>query len=271
MAQRKDDGRWRPMKVLIAVMWSCLNVVSFNPQVANGRRRLETMLRFWGQSGQDVVVLTGTKRRAGVEGCEIEMMEGYQCFHFGYENRNDAHAGITIALAARLLKAAKVTQVWNPDKKLAGRLAAVRLKSACSDVLLVGMYPPPWSSPRNRSKFELTIKHADKLISEQAHRVCPILCTDANARVGLRPAEAGGGWWQDEAEQIGHYYDEKENQPGRLFRNAGCQAVAIIGDYAVAEWANILSPEDGGHAHRLHRCANCHGQSWQSQMGGRQV
>eukprot|EP00929_Paragymnodinium_shiwhaense_P042156 TRINITY_DN21867_c0_g2_i1.p1 TRINITY_DN21867_c0_g2~~TRINITY_DN21867_c0_g2_i1.p1 ORF type:complete len:300 (-),score=49.29 TRINITY_DN21867_c0_g2_i1:196-1095(-) len=230
MKTEERDGWLLLLIKLIAVcMWSTLNVVSFNPQVAHSARRLETLLRYWKQEAQDIVVLTGTKRRAGEEACEIDVIEGYQCFHFGHANRNDAHAGITIAIALKLLKAGKVSQVWNPDRRLAGRLAAVRIKSACSDVLIVGMYPPPWSSPRNRSKFELTIKHADKLISEQAHRVCPIICADANARVGLRPAEDGGGWCQDEAEQIGHWFDEYENQPGKLFRTLAVkQAISLV-------------------------------------------
>eukprot|EP00929_Paragymnodinium_shiwhaense_P071707 TRINITY_DN36433_c0_g1_i4.p1 TRINITY_DN36433_c0_g1~~TRINITY_DN36433_c0_g1_i4.p1 ORF type:complete len:281 (-),score=48.70 TRINITY_DN36433_c0_g1_i4:76-918(-) len=193
-----------------------LGIVLFNPQVAGLLRQAE-LLTWW--SGQDVVGLVGTKQRnTEREATYTTRWEGNFCvYEMGWMKKAESHAGLAIALSKRVLDAGRVTDIIAPRGELAGRIAAIRIKGPRMDALFIALYPPPFSNARNRRMYSKVMAKLNDILMSTANRTCPIIMTDANARLGIRK-DATGQWAEDPAEGIGRFAAEHENESGRLFR-----------------------------------------------------
>eukprot|EP00929_Paragymnodinium_shiwhaense_P097914 TRINITY_DN59487_c0_g2_i1.p1 TRINITY_DN59487_c0_g2~~TRINITY_DN59487_c0_g2_i1.p1 ORF type:complete len:228 (-),score=29.06 TRINITY_DN59487_c0_g2_i1:11-619(-) len=182
-----------------------LNIIHYNPQCANSNLRIDTILNYWHTT--DIIALVGTKRRAtGSAEASTETRCGFELFHFGWEDKAQQHAGITLAIKSKLLSKARIVQVVSPVQ---GRVAGLRFKGAQADTLLLAAYPPPYTTKINKDMVKKVWAAVDKTIAATGHRCCPVLLCDANARIGLR--RAGNGWEPDNADEVGGFSPEREN------------------------------------------------------------
>lgn len=118
----------------------------FNPLSLVSPQRLvdiEQAVRF-----SDVIVLPGTRLRQRDGPYWYDGDKQRWRLHFGYGKPGTGAmttraAGITFSFDGRRIDRTMVTRIDSPPDKLAGRLAAVRLKAARTDLTLVACYFPP--------------------------------------------------------------------------------------------------------------------------------
>jgi hypothetical protein len=129
------------------LIFSMINLVSHNVLSADLPRQ-EILLEEWHQRGFDVGVMQGTRRRHN--DVDLQPMfrnsEHFLVIEFGWRDKHDAHSGILIAFANKLLKKGRITEVFSPPANetcLWGRVGGVRFKSAHTDFFVFGFYPPP--------------------------------------------------------------------------------------------------------------------------------
>eukprot|EP00929_Paragymnodinium_shiwhaense_P034293 TRINITY_DN18681_c0_g1_i3.p1 TRINITY_DN18681_c0_g1~~TRINITY_DN18681_c0_g1_i3.p1 ORF type:complete len:336 (-),score=68.56 TRINITY_DN18681_c0_g1_i3:379-1386(-) len=180
--------------VLLCVL-AYMRIVTYNPQIARQERLEEILGYFDGKA--DVVVLTGTKMPAdgGNDPVRLCRLGRWTVYCFGYKLRSQHHAGLAIAVRNKFGKELSVVGYYGPPARLAsvrGRVGAIRCRSNVSDITIVGLYLPPYSSPSNKNIYHKSLQFMDNFLSSIPARSTPVICMDANARVGLQAQD--GGW-----------------------------------------------------------------------------
>lgn len=167
-------------------------IIHFNPLSMDAWRAEEISREF---SKADVVVLTGTQRRAwhDKQKVTVQSLENHSELSFGWSRGQftNRSAGISIMVGRRFGRAS-VRKVLEPPRSLTGRGAAVRLVAAKVDLLVVALYYPPRTGDHMRTAEALT-EWAHAVTASVGFRTCPIVCTDLNDGFGLR-RDTTGRW-----------------------------------------------------------------------------
>eukprot|EP00929_Paragymnodinium_shiwhaense_P036506 TRINITY_DN1955_c0_g1_i1.p1 TRINITY_DN1955_c0_g1~~TRINITY_DN1955_c0_g1_i1.p1 ORF type:complete len:1600 (+),score=138.99 TRINITY_DN1955_c0_g1_i1:125-4924(+) len=187
------------------------DVTIYNPLAANRHTRLEDIAR---EIGGSVIVLVGTRQRCTVDAEQFEYrsVNGYHAVQFGYTRGSNKHAGMTIMLAKKHYAKQNIVRVITPgtDRRLRGRVGGVRLKTASSDITVIGAYyPPPHTQETKRLWHEVNDK-VSQMIAQIPGRSVPLLLCDSNCHVGSVKGDDDG--------TVGMHDCEREDEAGMHFR-----------------------------------------------------
>jgi len=187
-------------------------VVSYNPMSTRQGGRNELVLRVckWAS----VIVLQGSRDKATTHhALQYYVQDGFMHFVAGFGPKSCKHAGVRVCLNMKYHEYKHIHSVAFPeDKVLQGRALAVRSRRPGSDVTFIGAYIPPQTAKGSSKVAVLLVNWIVQLIWSLPRRSVPVLCLDANARIG--EDDAGNTF----PELIGRFGGTKENHNGSLFR-----------------------------------------------------
>ena len=159
------------------------------------------------------ICVQGT-RRSTTDDVMQYSLAGFNVLEWGYTRHSGRAAGIAIAYRDKLFKKHHAVRVYTPPTELVSRCGAVRLKRGNVDFLLVNAYVPV--NPQKYAERQYCDKvwaWLDYIISHAPSRSVPVLCMDANARVGCGEACAS----------IGQQQPSPENYNGSKLRELLCR------------------------------------------------
>ena len=169
--------------------------------------------------GTPVVCLQGTRRKAPDSlPCSVMHTAGYRVYQFGYGPKSNAHAGVSIALKHKKFSEDTVVLVDAPrDPKLQGRAGLVRVKSGSADFAILSVYLPPCFADNSiRRVWHSVMQWVSKSLDKLPSRCLPILCLDANSRVGKVACARGVAI--DTSDAVGQCEPELETPAGHAFK-----------------------------------------------------
>ena len=154
------------------------------------------------------VCIQGSHRRT-TEPVIQYSVEGFNVLEWGYTPVAGKSSGILIAFRNKLFGTRQVAQVYTPPEELIGRVGAVRLKRGDADFMVINAYiavnPQKYQDKLYCNKLWAWVHH---VVSLAPRRCVPILCSDANGRVGSGPP----------CEGIGNHQSDTENFNGEKLR-----------------------------------------------------
>ena len=119
-----------------------MKFILYNPLAAITNERAEEISQEF--SHHDVLLLPGTQRRAEQDiACARRRLNYHTEYSWGYKNKKNHSAGVSIYLTHRLAKASIVREVLTPPAQLQGRAAGLRLRAQQMDILILIVYIPP--------------------------------------------------------------------------------------------------------------------------------
>eukprot|EP00929_Paragymnodinium_shiwhaense_P072730 TRINITY_DN36919_c0_g2_i1.p1 TRINITY_DN36919_c0_g2~~TRINITY_DN36919_c0_g2_i1.p1 ORF type:complete len:352 (-),score=36.49 TRINITY_DN36919_c0_g2_i1:773-1828(-) len=248
-----------------------MRLVVHNVQVAN-RLRVEEITTYFDNTC-DILVLVGTQQKAQDENSYTSRVitakrSTWDVFEFGYRTKTQRHSGIVIAVRRRNRGSAVVQVYQSPTTAaaLAGRFGALRLRSQHSDVTVVGLYFPPFTTKQNRFTYSKLIKQTDVFLSGLPTRSTPVLAMDANAKVGLQWCPLSNMHVQGASRAIGVHECDVENTQGTELRkllekqlltlaNTHCQAGPTYYNRNTSSRIDFVAiPQASWQAGRLVKC-----------------
>lgn len=125
------------------------------------------------------------------------------------------HCGVIIALRRKLFPRSSIIRIYNPPAQLEGRAGALRIRlHKGMDFTVFSMYLPPSSSANALHIAQCLFDWCSEVLADLPGRSLPLICLDANARLGSFPLFAPDG-----ASLVGRWGRSRENAAGRQFRN----------------------------------------------------
>ena len=105
-------------------------------------------------------------------------------------NGGNKHAGLSIGLHSKYITPESVVGIYAPSEPvLRGRLSAIRFKTLGTDITIINMYPPPpCAGGKAWDLYCYILEKCALLITRLPSRTTPILCTDANNKLGYDKA-----------------------------------------------------------------------------------
>jgi exonuclease III len=196
-------------------------ICSYNPLslVHVGRTR-EVHKVLGGREGHHVIGMQGTRLAAQTKDVQLQTVEGYSFFNFGYPTKGNCHTGVSLSFCRRRFRPKHFVSVANPKSgPLAGRVAAVRTKTPTTDHTWIVAYMPPHNhGGAQKVMYQKVLQWIQGLIAKLPKRTTPIIITDANAALGFEDSEMGSGLSGELTAVIGTSEPAAENLNGRMFR-----------------------------------------------------
>ena len=186
-------------------------IVQYNPLSLLPTGRLQHILRELGL--QHFVGICGTGRRAKDTD---PAYTSYRCgkywvydFPVRQKSKFATHgAGLCLAISRQTFSPRNVVSIADIPEEFAGRVAAIRVKRQDVDFLFVAAYiPVEPHRTAERAKIAKLWEFLYKLLNNIPSRCVPIICMDANGRVGSQASES-----------IGSHDGQKENSNGKQLR-----------------------------------------------------
>eukprot|EP00959_Pyramimonas_sp_CCMP1952_P348302 7295987-Pyramimonas_sp.AAC.1 len=159
------------------------------------------------------IALAGTQ--CGTElPCVQDRLGKYHRFQWGRSSGSAGRpTGCSLLIRDCLFDGKQIRRVWHYEGELAGRLGAVRCKSASSDITFIVAYAPV--EPPGGAGRAAAIRGCEKfwsrlnsLLDELPSRTVPLLMLDAKARVGSVASESLGSCEVDNENMNGLYFRE---------------------------------------------------------------
>ena len=122
-------------------------LASFNCMTAASDERLKWTLSAMRHKRANIVGLQGTRRKLldADRGFDELQIAGYIVISFGTLTLTDCdkHAGVAIALGAKIFDRNDIINIWAPCDSCKGRLEFTRIKRRSFDISLHAAYWPP--------------------------------------------------------------------------------------------------------------------------------
>ena len=117
-------------------------------------------------------------------------------------------AGVCIAISSKTFSPRNVVSIADVPEEFAGRVAAIRVRRQDVDFLFVAVYVPvePHKTT-DRNKIAKLWEYLYKLLNNIPSRCVPVICIDANGRVGSQTSDS-----------IGPCDSQRENSNGKQLR-----------------------------------------------------
>ena len=159
--------------------WSA---VSYNALSLVQTRRLRHILSElrW----NSIVCIQGTQRRTNEQVVQYTI-PGFNIIEWGCSTHSGKSAGLVIAVRNKLFSFKHMVRVFTPPEEFIGRAGAIRLKRGDVDFLVVNVYAPV--NPHLQKDKQYIVRlwaWVGHVLSLAPARCVPVLCTDANARLG---------------------------------------------------------------------------------------
>ena len=159
--------------------WSA---VSYNALSLVQTRRLRHILSElrW----NSIVCIQGTQRRTNEQVVQYTI-PGFNIIEWGCSTHSGKSAGLVIAVRNKLFSFKHMVRVFTPPEEFIGRAGAIRLKRGDVDFLVVNVYAPV--NPHLQKDKQYIVRlwaWVGRVLSLAPARCVPVLCTDANARLG---------------------------------------------------------------------------------------
>ena len=190
-------------------------------------------------AGVDVVVLPGTRIRAHDDrGVIKQSLDRHTALHAGWcrGQHTNRSAGVTI-LVGRRFRERSIVEVTTPPKQLSGRGLAIRIRSGCLDVKIIGVYVPPYAGgakklQAHRACVEMLAAWVEKELSRTPCRCAPFLMMDMNDRFGWE--RIGSEEYVGTDDAVGEVSPGREGVAAKIFRD-------ILGRYDMCAY-NTFHP-----------------------------
>eukprot|EP00929_Paragymnodinium_shiwhaense_P002718 TRINITY_DN103006_c0_g1_i1.p1 TRINITY_DN103006_c0_g1~~TRINITY_DN103006_c0_g1_i1.p1 ORF type:complete len:265 (-),score=37.31 TRINITY_DN103006_c0_g1_i1:340-1134(-) len=198
--------------------WSMPSIVSYNVLSATQQDRFDDIFRVFRKSL--CVCLQGTRlaQRDG-EAYRYELRAGFHHISFPFKKGSNGHAGLSIAINADMVEKEQIVQIVAPqDRLLQGRIAGARVKYRNADIFFLNCYMPPGGlSGKNKDDYIKVVNFLGHTMDRVPGRSLPVVCMDANARVG-HPTLYTGERSDEKTDAIGPHRHECEDAAGRTLR-----------------------------------------------------
>ena len=172
--------------------------VSYNVLSLHQTRRLRHILselRWY-----SFVCLQASQRRTSEPVLQYDVGD-FHVVEWGYGPAAGKSAGLVIAFRQKLFSLCNLVRVYTPPPELLGRVGAIRLERGDADFMVINAYVPVNPHRVQDQRYCDSIwAWVHLLLSQAPSRCMPILCCDANGRVGKGPDAACIGPEQRTAE-----------------------------------------------------------------------
>lgn len=107
-----------------------------------------------------------------------------------------------MSISSRIAAREEITVLWSPkERRLAGRVIAVRVRHEAIDLTIYSVYCPP-NYRKTREEYDYVMKKVVENIAMLPGSTTPVMLMDGNAHVG-RIREEGGNREGEDLEVVG--------------------------------------------------------------------
>ena len=183
-----------------------MQIVLYNPLSASSRDRLEQISYEFPRIEAVVLPGSGAWRHNASLLAEDVVLKNHAAIVFGWRRGWAVGRACGITVLLRKAWRESVKSIHHPPEYLQGRVAAIRIKTKCEDLLLAIVYAPSYGSlplQQHRRVIQGIVAFIEGILAKIGQRTTPILLGDLNEKFGIirqdgltlaRETEVTGTW-----------------------------------------------------------------------------